>query len=303
MTQNLSINELRYGSVSVYIQELMQASQTHIKTLSQKEQDIIESYRNDWDADDWGNAKNSGNPPLLGYQLIKWVGAKINGNHNRSIGIEVPPLSLPELLENLNQSHITPDDIKEQIKNTKILNTVLHGFPVTNNNVIVYRGVPSRSYYGNKALHMRPGDIITIKTFCSTSINPTVAHRFTNINQTNACIWNIIIPSGKIFPYVSEDIPNEIIKNRLTGEQEILLPLCSKLRLLRILDTRPRILVFELIGFSDASEVSEILEEAEAKLIEVVTPRRGKKQKIQQSKKGGVRKNRKTKRRQTNSHT
>jgi hypothetical protein len=298
MAENVPNNEPRYGAVPQYIQDFMRASQIHIETLSPRNKAIIQSYRDDWDADDWGNAKNNNRTPLLSYQLIKWVGAKINGNRNRAIGLEVPLLRLPDLLENLNQSHITPEDIDDQIANANTLNTVLHGFPVTNDSVTVYRGVPSTSYYGNKALHMTPGEVLTVKTFCSTSINPTVACRFSNTNLANACVWNIIIPSGQIFPYVSENIPTELIKNRITCEQEILLPMCTKLRLLRKHDRIPRILVFELIGFSDASEV---LDEARAKLKEVLPPQPGKdkkaKNKRQKTKKGGVRKNRKTKRR------
>ena len=236
-----------------------------------KEYDIIDSYRADTDPDDWIDA-----PLLLSYQLINWATKKIQRNFinnypetrarsakNRIIEGKYVPELLTE--EGLEQSQINKDELINQVDNAQILDKILHRFPrLDNGDMKVYRGDKCDSLYYQEAANAAVGYEMVINPFLSTSINPYVAMNFTGKGDAIRCIWEITIPAGQIFPYVSEIVP-EYLGNEASAkqsEQEVLLPTRAILKFkgmyatddenkpLRSINIPHRIYRFELIGFS-----------------------------------------------------
>ena len=229
----------------------------NMKNSSAVEYDVIDSYRGEIDPDDWTSA-----PLLVSYQIMNWAIKKINKNNNARRGIASnKPNYLPELLKEngLKQSQINSDVLVEQVKHAKILDAALHTFsPLEKNeSIIVYRGENCNSFYYQKAGNMKIGDELVILPFLSTSINPNVATRFTSrMNANKACLWEIKISPGQIFPYVSEFVPEHLgnAESANQSEQEVLLPTHARLRLVsKSVDQSPKIYRFELVGFAEKS--------------------------------------------------
>jgi hypothetical protein len=211
---------------------------------------VIDSYRGEIDADDWQSA-----PLLISYRIMNWAMKKIHKNSNGA-GRNY----LPELLEKdgLEQSGITGDTLIQQVEHAKILEYTLHTFPkLENTSMTVYRGETCNSFYYQKAANMEIGNELVILPFLSTSINPNVANRFTGReSDNNACMWEITIPQGTIFPYVSDFKPEQLgnQESARRSEQEVLLPTHARLKLLsKTIDQWPRIYRFQLIGFAEKS--------------------------------------------------
>lgn len=154
----------------------------------------------------------------------------------------------------LRESGINRETLISQVKHAKELDETLHTFPRLGKNMTVYRGESCNSFYYEKAANMEIGEELVLLPFLSTSINPHVATRFTSRNQTKACRWEVTIPSGQIFPYVSE-VPEELDEESAEqSEQEVLLPTHAHLRLRdKLIDQIPKVYRFELIGFKEKS--------------------------------------------------
>lgn len=216
---------------------------------------VIDSYRGVIDADDWKSA-----PLLVSYSIINWAMKKINKNSNANRGASSGRNYLPELLQKdgLEESGITGDTLIQQVEHAKILDDTLHAFPrLENTSMTIYRGETCNSFYYQKAANMEIGEELVILPFLSTTINQHVATRFTGrSNDNNACVWEIIIPQGEIFPYVSELIPEQLGNQESAREfeQEVLLPTHARLQLLnKTIDQWPRIYRFQLVGFAEKS--------------------------------------------------
>jgi hypothetical protein len=209
--------------------------------------DVIDSYRAEIDADDWRNA-----PLLVSYQIMNWAIKKINKNNNAKRGIALSKDEyLPQLLKEngLKQSRINKHTLEEQVRHAKILDETLHTFPrLEDTSMTVYRG--ESSFYYEKASRMMKGDEMTILPFLSTSINRYVAGHFGN----NTCMWEITVPPGQIYPYVSEFMPETLSSqtNEWASEQEVLFPTHARLRLVsKSVDQVPNIYRFQLVGFAE----------------------------------------------------
>ena len=263
-------------------------------TINKKEYAIIDSYRANTDPDDWANA-----PLLVSFQIMNWAIKRINKNNNARQGQRYnKPNYLPALLtpEGLIESQIDESALISQVEHAKILDTVLHTFPLLgkNESMIVYRGENCNTFYYQKAANMMIGEELVILPFLSTSINQHVAGRFTSrINANKACLWEIIIPSGQIFPYVSEIVPEELGNENSAerSEQEVLLPTHARLRLIsKSVEQSPNIYRFELIGFAEKSP--DFWDKTLSNLLHVLPSKQPKSKKLK-TKKGGTRKNKK----------
>jgi hypothetical protein len=268
-------------------------------TISKKEYAIIDSYRGDVDPDDWADS-----PLLVSFQIMNWAIKKINKNKNVRQGRRYnKPDYLPALLtpEGLIESQIDESALIRQVDHAKILDASLHTFPRLRENerIVVYRGENCNSFYYQKAANMMVGEEIVILPFLSTSINQHVAGRFTSsMNANKACLWEIIIRPGQIFPYVSDEVPDDLgNENSAEGsEQEVLLPTHARLRLLsKSVGQSPKIYRFELVGFEEKS--LDFWDKTLANLIGTLPASEPKSKK---PKRGGTRKNKnKRKRRVT----
>ena len=219
--------------------------------------DVIHSYRGEVDPDDWRNA-----PLLVSYRLMNWAIKKIKKSNNARKGLVSSKANyLPELLTShgLTQSRINEHVLQEQVRHAEILDKTLHTFPrlERNESMTIYRGETCNSFYYEKASRMRVGGVeeLVILPFLSTSINRHVATRFSGrASNNNSCLWEIIIPPGQIFPYVSELIPDQLGNQQSAGvtEQEVLLPTHARLRLIsKSVDQSPNIYRFQLVGFAE----------------------------------------------------
>jgi hypothetical protein len=227
------------------------------ENLSPNIAEIIEHYRGDTDPDDWGSA-----PLRLSYQIINWATKKVTKNVNKTRPFTrsftrstVRTNRVPALLseEGLKESGLTFKDLHEQVENAKKLDAALSNFPTLgkNESVKVYRGEGCHSFYNEKVQKMTPGQIIEITSFLSTSINKYVARRFTKMNAVK-CLWEIIIPPGQIFPYVSQDVPNQVnMESAAHSEQEVLLPVRALLKLVKRgeIVNSDMVYTFHLVGF------------------------------------------------------
>lgn len=211
---------------------------------------VIDSYRAEIDADDWMNA-----PLLVSYQIMNWAIKKVNKNNNarRRGNLSNKPNYLPKLLEKngLRQSRINRHTLEEQVRHARILDETLHTFPTLDHTrMTVYRGENCKSFYYEKASHMKEGDEMVILPFLSTSINRYVASHFGN----NTCMWEITVSPGQIYPYVSDFLP-EILNSEINewdSEQEVLFPTHARLRFIdKSVDQVPNIYRFELVGFAE----------------------------------------------------
>ena len=223
--------------------------------ISKNQYKIIDSYRANTDPDDWPDA-----PLEVSYQIINWATKKINKNNNAKQGHPVTSANyVPRLLtpEGLEESGIDQPQLIAQVEKAQILDETLHSFPLLEKNekITVYRGENCTSFYYQKAANMNIGGEMVILPFLSTSINRYVAERFTSkLNINKSCLWEITLMPGQIFPYVSEDVPDELgNENSAQGsEQEVLLPTHARLRLLsKSVEERPHIYRFELVGFDE----------------------------------------------------
>lgn len=225
-------------------------SLTHLNgMLSGEERDMIESYRQEWED----------LPLILSYQLVNWATRKINTTKNGAANY-VPYLLTSNGLE---ASGIHKGTLREQVDNAQRLDETLHAFPrLQNTSMTVYRGETCNSFYYQKAEHMEIGEELVILPFLSTSVNPRVARRFTGkASDNNACVWQIEIPQGQIFPYVSDSPPDSIPHNLGNGtnkpgpEYEVLLPTHAHLKLVRkFVDNHlNKIYQFQLLGFAEKS--------------------------------------------------
>jgi hypothetical protein len=217
--------------------------------LSGEERDMIESYRQEWED----------LPLILSYQLMNWAMKKINKTKNGAANY-VPYLLTPNGLE---ASGIHKGTLRDQVANAQRLDETLHAFPrLQNTSMTVYRGETCNSFYYKKAERMEIGGELVILPFLSTSVNPRVATRFTGkASDNNACVWQIEIPQGQIFPYVSDSAPNSIPHNLGNGtnkpgpEYEVLLPTHSHLKLVnKFVDRSNKIYQFQLLGFAEKAQ-------------------------------------------------
>jgi hypothetical protein len=218
--------------------------------LSGEEREMIESYCNEW-----------GDIPLpISFQLMNWAMRKINTNKNGAANY-IPYLLTPNELETTG---IHKGILHEQVDNAQRLDQILHTFPrLENRSMTVYRGETcNNSFYYQKAKNMNIGEELVILPFLSTSVNPRVATRYAGrASDNNACVWQIEIPKGQIFPYIAESAPNSIPHNLGNGtnkpgpEYEVLLPSHARLRLVnKFVDERStNIQHFVLIGFAEKS--------------------------------------------------
>jgi hypothetical protein len=228
----------------------IQKSLTHLHMLSGEEREMIESYCNEW-----------GDIPLpISFQLMNWAMRKINTNKNGAANY-IPYLLTPNELETTG---IHKGILHEQVDNAQRLDQILHTFPrLENRSMTVYRGETcNNSFYYQKAKNMNIGEELVILPFLSTSVNPRVATRYAGrASDNNACVWQIEIPKGQIFPYIAESAPNSIPHNLGNGtnkpgpEYEVLLPSHARLRLVnKFVDERStNIQHFVLIGFAEKS--------------------------------------------------
>ena len=228
----------------------IRSSLAHLGMLTGEEHKIIEDYRSEWEDLEL----------TLSYQLMNWATRKINTTKN-GVANYVPYLLTSKGLET---SGIHKGILHEQVDNAQLLDETLHAFPrLQNRSMMVYRGETCNSFYYQKAEHMGIGDEMVILPFLSTSVNPRVGRRFTgNARNNNACVWQIEIPKGQIFPYVSASPPDFIPHNFGNGtnvpgpEYEVLLPTHARLKLInKIVDGHSnKIHQFKLIGFAEKSE-------------------------------------------------
>jgi hypothetical protein len=212
---------------------------------------VIDSYRAEIDPDDWARA-----PLLVSYQIMNWAIKKINKNNNARRGIVSTKANyLPQLLKEngLRQSRINMRTLEEQVRHAEILDNALYTFPrLEDTSMTVYRGESCSSFYYQKASRMIQGEELVILPFLSTSINRHVAGHFGD----STCLWEIVIPPGQIFPYVSELIPEHLGNEESASqtEQEVLFPTHARLRLVsKSVDQVPNIYRFQLVGFAEKS--------------------------------------------------
>jgi hypothetical protein len=131
---------------------------------------------------------------------------------------------------------------------------------------------------------------MAILPFLSTSINRHVAGHFGN----NTCMWEITVPLGQIFPYVSEFIPETLSSqtNEWASEQEVLFPTHTRLRLVsKSVDQVPNIYRFQLVGF--AEKAPDFWDRTRANLLSVFPLLRRSTRVIPSKPSGGARKTRK----------
>lgn len=261
---------------------------------------VIHSYRGDVDPDDWLRA-----PLLVSYKIMNWAIKQINKKNNAGRGLVSSRKDyVPELLTSsgLKQSRINQSILESQVEHAKILENTLYTFPrlERNEGMTVYRGETCNSFYYEKASRMREGGVeeLVILPFLSTSINRHVATRFSgNVRNNNSCVWEITIPPGQIFPYVSELVPGHLGNEASAGdsEQEVLFPTHARLLLIsKSVDQSPNVYRFQLVGF--AEKAPDFWDRALANLVDILPmPLRSRPKRAVASKSfGGARKTTKT---------
>lgn len=268
----------------------------YMEMKGSKEYVVIDSYGGEIDPDDWTSA-----PLLVSYQIMNWAIKKINKNNNARRGIvSAKPNYLPELLKEngLKQSGINRHTLEEQVRHATLLDETLHTFPtLKDTSVTVYRGESCNSFYYQKAAHMREGEELVILPFLSTSINRHVAGHFGN----NTCMWEITVPPGQIFPYVSEFMPENLSSqtNEWASEQEVLFPTHARLRLVsKSVDQVSTIYRFQLVGF--AEKAPDFWDRTRANLLSVFPVLRRSTRVIPSKASGGARRASKTRKRTKN---
>lgn len=202
------------------------------RNLPQHEKEIIDSYIQEIDADDWVGAGL-----LLSYQVMNYVLKKkvIPGD----LGYQ------PELIE---EKVLTRNDFEKQVANAKKLKCILDKFPRTRNQIDIYRGFYCEDLFSNLADELVIGKEMNVPFFLSTTINPGIAHAFTGSDKK--CLWYIHIPKGEIVAYIRSQTTN-------CGECEVLLNLGAILKLKnKYIDSSSgaKILEFDLVGYSKAVE-------------------------------------------------
>jgi hypothetical protein len=161
----------------------------------------------------------------------------------------------------------------------------------------VYRGESCNSFYYQKAAHMREGEELVILPFLSTTINRHVAGHFGN----NTCMWEITVPPGQIYPYVSEFMPETLSSqsNEWASEQEVLFPTHARLRLVsKSIDQSPTIYRFQLVGF--AEKTADFWDRTRANLLSVFPVLRRSTRVIPSKPSGGAHRANKTRKRTKN---
>ncbi len=266
---------------------------------------VIHSYRGDVDPDDWIRA-----PLLVSYKIINWAIKKINKKNNARRGI-VPSRDdyVPELLTShgLLQSRINERILQSQVDHAQILEETLYTFPrlERNESMTVYRGETCNSFYYEKASRMREGGVeeLVILPFLSTSINRHVATRFSgNSRINNSCVWEITIPPGQIFPYVSELVPDHLGNQQSAedSEQEVLFPTHARLLLIsKSVHQSPNVYRFQLVGF--AEKAPDFWDKTLKNLVDILPMSlRRPKRAVTSKSSGGARKTTKTRKRTKN---
>jgi len=219
-------------SIDIQMNEIERSAEFY-RNLDSADKEIIVSYTQEIDADDWVGAGL-----LLSYQVMNYVFKK-----KQLIKEEFG--YTPELLD---EKVLSRDDFEKQVENAKKLKCILDRFPIINNDIDVYRGFYCGDVYSTLADALKKGQEMTIPFFLSTTINPNIAHAFTG--AVEKCLWYIHIPKGNRVAYIRDKTTN-------CGECEVLLNLGAVLQLKnKYIDSSSgaKILEFYFIGYSKSVE-------------------------------------------------